>query len=127
LGTMLVYLGFEVVPEKEIARGQIWRTRRHPMSPRKETICPGNICLRIPSEGRDMWAVAPSCWKHTFSAPDSSKRSSNLGRRKFSSIAQYRSEVTVTVTWSISKKYGPDTHQTQKWHCGVAVGEVPKG
>jgi hypothetical protein len=33
-------LGFEVAPEKEIARGQIWQTRRSP----------GNISLRIPSE-----------------------------------------------------------------------------
>jgi hypothetical protein len=32
------------------------------------------------------------------------KRSSNLGRRKFSSIAQYRSEVTDTGTSSSSKK-----------------------
>jgi hypothetical protein len=30
LGTMLVYLGFEVAPEKQIARGQNWRTRRTP-------------------------------------------------------------------------------------------------
>jgi hypothetical protein len=51
-----------------------------------------------------VWAVAPSCWNHTFSAPCSSKRASNLGRRKFSSIAHYRSEVTVTVTSSSSKK-----------------------
>jgi hypothetical protein len=28
LGTMLVYLGFEVAPEKKIAWGQIWRARR---------------------------------------------------------------------------------------------------
>jgi hypothetical protein len=27
LGTMLVYLGFEVAPKKEISRGQIWRKR----------------------------------------------------------------------------------------------------
>jgi hypothetical protein len=54
-----------------------------------------------------MCAVAPSCWNHTFSSPCSSKISSNLGRREFSSIAQYRSEVTVTVTSSSSKKYGP--------------------
>jgi hypothetical protein len=47
-----------------------------------------------------VWAVAPSSWNHTFSAPCSSKRSSNLGRRKLSSIAPYRSEVTVTVTSS---------------------------
>jgi hypothetical protein len=74
------------------------------MSRRKETTCPGNIYLRIPSEQRDVWAVAPSCWNHPFPAPCSSKTSFNLGRRKFSSIAQYRSEVTVTVTLSSSKK-----------------------
>jgi len=32
-----------------------------------------------------------------------------LGRRKFCSMSQYRSEVTVTVTPSFSKKYGPHT------------------
>jgi hypothetical protein len=78
---MLVYLGFEVAPEKEIARYQIWRRGGHPMSPRKETKCPGNIYLRIPSERRDVWAVASSCWNRTFSVPCSSKRSSYLGRR----------------------------------------------
>ena len=41
-----------------------------------------------------------------------------LGRRKFCSMSQYRSEMTVTVTKSSSKKYGPHTpnsaiaHQT---------------
>jgi hypothetical protein len=30
LGTTLVYLGFEVAPEKKIARRQIWRSRRPP-------------------------------------------------------------------------------------------------
>jgi hypothetical protein len=44
---------------------------------------------------------------YTFSARYSSKRSSNSSRRNFSSIAQYRSEATVTVTSSSSKKYGP--------------------
>jgi hypothetical protein len=74
------------------------------MSPRKETTHPGNISPRIPSERRDVWPVTPSCWNHTFSAPCSSKRSSNLGRRKFPSIAQYRSEVIVTVTLSSLKE-----------------------
>jgi hypothetical protein len=31
LETMLVYLGFEVAPEKKIARGQIWRIWRPPI------------------------------------------------------------------------------------------------
>jgi hypothetical protein len=30
LGTMLVYLGFEVAPEKKIAPGQIWRMQQPP-------------------------------------------------------------------------------------------------
>jgi hypothetical protein len=74
LVTMLVYLGFEVVPEKKITRDQIWRTRRPPMLPHTEKACTGNISLKIPSERQDVWAVAPSCWNHTFSAPTSIKR-----------------------------------------------------
>jgi hypothetical protein len=102
LGTMLVYLGFEVVPEKKN------RTESN-LANAEATRCPGNISLWIPSERPDVWAVAPSCWNHTLSAPYSSKKSSNLGRRKFSSIAQYRSEATFTVASSSSKKYGLHT------------------
>jgi hypothetical protein len=61
LGTMLVYLGFEVTPEKKSHGVKSGERGGHPMSPRKETTCPGNISLRIPSERRDVWAVAPSC------------------------------------------------------------------
>jgi hypothetical protein len=92
------------------------------MSPRKETTCPGIISLRIPSERRDVWAVAQSCWNHTFSAPCSLKRTSTLGRRKFSSIAQYRSEVTVTVISSSSEKYGPHTWNSKMAHHTVTLG-----
>jgi hypothetical protein len=106
---MLVYLGFEVVPEKKLHGVKSGEHGGHPMLPRRETTCPGNISLRIPSERRDVWVVTPSSWNLTFSAPCSSKRSSSLGRRKFSSIAQYRSGVTVTVTSFSSKKYGPHT------------------
>jgi hypothetical protein len=100
LETMLVHLGLEVAPEKISHGVKSGECSGHQMSPCKETTCPGNISPRIPSERRDVWAVAPTCSNHTFSAPCSSKRSSNLGWRKLSSIAQHRSEVTVTVTSS---------------------------
>jgi hypothetical protein len=62
LGAMLVYLGFEVAPEKKKLHGfKSGESRGHATSPRKETTCPGKISLRIPSERRDVWAVAPSC------------------------------------------------------------------
>jgi hypothetical protein len=61
LGTMLLYLGFEITPEKKSHRVKSGDRGGHPMSPRKETTCPGNIFLKIPSERRDVWAVAPSC------------------------------------------------------------------
>jgi hypothetical protein len=61
LGTMLVYPGIQVASKKnkwqEVKSGE---RGGHPLSPRKETTCPGNISLRIPSERRDVWAVAPS-------------------------------------------------------------------
>jgi hypothetical protein len=121
LGTMLVYLGFEVAPEKKKShRLKSGERDSHTLSPRKETTCPGNISLRIPSDRRDVWGVAPSCRNQTLSAPCSSERSSSLGRRKFSSIAQYLSEVTVTVTSSFSKKYVPHTP-----HSNLAAVEWP--
>jgi hypothetical protein len=58
LGMMLVYLGFEVAPKKEMAWGQIWRTRQpHDVTTQGDNM-PGNIFLRIPSERSDVWAVA---------------------------------------------------------------------
>jgi hypothetical protein len=46
-GKMLVYMGFEVAPEKNSHGVKSGERGGHPMSPRKETRCPGNIFLRI--------------------------------------------------------------------------------
>jgi hypothetical protein len=52
LGIMLVYLGFEVAPEKKKLLGvRSGKRGGHTMLPHKETSCPGNICLRILSKG----------------------------------------------------------------------------
>jgi hypothetical protein len=61
LGTLLVYLDFEVASEKISHGVKSGEPGGHPTSPRKETKCPGNISLRIPSERRDVWAVVPAC------------------------------------------------------------------
>jgi hypothetical protein len=116
LGMMLIYLGFEVAPEKKSHGVKSGERGSHPMSPHKETTCPGNISLRIPGKQRDVWAVAPTCLNHTFSAPCSSKRSFQLSQRKVFSIAQYRSEVTITVTPSYSKRYRPHTPNSKMAH-----------
>jgi hypothetical protein len=58
---VLVYLGFEVAADKKITEDKSGEHGGRPMSPSKETTCPGNISLRIPSERRDMWTVASSC------------------------------------------------------------------
>jgi hypothetical protein len=62
---VLVYLDFEVAPEKKSHGVKSGECGGHPMSPRKETTCPGNISLRI-REQQDVWAVAPPYWNHTF-------------------------------------------------------------
>jgi hypothetical protein len=58
LGTMLVYLGFEVAPEKKIARGQIWR-------PLDVTTQGDNMPRKHFSENSEQMtrcrAVTPSC------------------------------------------------------------------
>jgi hypothetical protein len=67
LGTMLVSFVclfvclFEVASEEKSHMVKYGKRGGHPMSPLKETRCPGNISLGIPSERRDVWAVAPSC------------------------------------------------------------------
>jgi hypothetical protein len=99
---MSVYLGFEVAPEKKIAWGQIWRTRRPPDVTTQGVTCPGNICLRILSEQRDVWDVAPSCWSHTFSAPSSSKRSSNFGWKNLPfNLGKHQDMKSIAWLWSV--------------------------
>ena len=91
---MNVYLWFQVSPQKKITWVQIRWSAGQPMSPRNEIKWLGNISLKIPIAHREVWAVSPSCWNQTLSLSSSSF---NLGLRKVSSIAQYRSEFTVTV------------------------------
>jgi hypothetical protein len=61
LGTTLVYLGFLVAREKKSHGVKFGERSGHPMSPRKDTTCPGNISLRIPSERRGVCTVALPC------------------------------------------------------------------
>jgi hypothetical protein len=48
-----------------------------------------------------------------------------FSRRQFSSIAQYRSEVTVTVTSSSSKRYGPYTPNSTQLSNDTVPTSVP--
>jgi hypothetical protein len=50
LETMLVYLGFEVAPEKKLNGVKSGEHGGQPMSSHRETTCPGKISLRIPSK-----------------------------------------------------------------------------
>jgi len=72
-----------------------------------------------------VWAAALSCWNQKSSE---SSNSSNLGRRKFSNISQYRLEVTVTVSPRSSKKvtiHLNGTQRTRQWleACAEVFGE----
>lgn len=67
-------------------------------SPKREIICPGNMCLRAPIEAFMAWAVGPSCWNQTRY-----KRISCLLRSDFKnvwSIQMYWAKLTVTVDLS---------------------------
>ena len=95
-----------------------------PMSPRNEIKWPGNISLKIPIARREVWAVAPSCWNQTLSISWSIL---NFGLKKVSSISQYRSEFTVTVMLSSSKKYGPHIPNSATPHHTVTRGQCKGG
>ena len=79
-----------------------------------------------------VWAVAPSCWNHTFSAPCSLKSSSYLCRR---TVALHNTDHCPLQQWHrpLQKSMNP-THQTWKrhttlslWGYGMVVGKVPEG
>jgi len=61
LGPMFINLGLEVNPQEKIAGVKSDEREGHPISPRKEMSRLRNISLKIPSERRAVWAVAPSC------------------------------------------------------------------
>ena len=91
-----------------------------PVPPCNEIKWPGNISLKIPIVRREVWAVAPSCWNQTLSI---SWSTFNFGMRNVSSISQYRSEFTVTVTLSSLKKYGLHIPKSATTHHTVTRGQ----
>jgi hypothetical protein len=108
LGTVLVYLGFEVAP--------------------REKNCTGSNLVNTAAtrchHARRQHAQKTFLWEFRANKEicSSSKSSSNVGRRKFSSIAQYWYEVTVTVASSPSKEYGPHTPNSKMAHHTVTLG-----
>ena len=116
----LLYFWHEISPEKKLQGFKSGERAGQPMSPRNEIKWPGNISLKIPIARRKVWAVALSCWSQTLSI---SWSVFNFGLRKISSISRYRSEFTVTVTLSSSKKYGPHIPNSATAHHTVTRGQ----
>ena len=80
----------------------------------------GNMARTTAIAALAVWAVAPSCWNHTFWLLILRLRSS--GSNKLLIISMYRAEFTVVGISFSSKKYGPMTPTLPIAHQTVTFG-----